>query len=167
MRDDSFGESGPEQPSAVLCPCPSGAEASPVWPGIWWGIHAFGDAPRADRNTRGSERSGGGPHRGQSYQTKPISLGWAGPGASRQCWQCRCSGTRSGQTKPIPSRADRAVGGVKRAKQSVRQAKLAPSSRLESCPAKGSRPAGIEVGVSGGNEWCEALRIAKGQPQRK
>ena len=32
---------------------------------------------------------------------------------------------------------------------------------------KGSRPAGIDVGVSGDNEWCEALRIAKGQPQRK
>ena len=32
---------------------------------------------------------------------------------------------------------------------------------------KGSRPAGIDVDVSGDNEWCEALRIAKGQPQRK
>jgi len=30
-----------------------------------------------------------------------------------------------------------------------------------------SRPAGIDVVVSGGNEWCEALRIADGQPQRK
>jgi hypothetical protein len=29
---------------------------------------------------------------------------------------------------------------------------------------KDSRPAGIEVGVSGDNEWCEALRTADGQP---
>src|SRR4030042_4850248 len=32
---------------------------------------------------------------------------------------------------------------------------------------KDSRPAGMNVGVSGGNEWCEALRAADGQPQRK
>jgi hypothetical protein len=41
-------------------------------------------------------------------------------------------------------------------KQSVRQAKLVQSSRCESCPVKGSRPAGMNMGASGGNEWCEA-----------
>ncbi len=41
------------------------------------------------------------------------------------------------------------------------------SAGHQSCPAKVSRPAGIDVDVSGGNEWCEASRIADGQPQRK
>jgi len=41
------------------------------------------------------------------------------------------------------------------------------SAGIESCPAKVSRPAGIDVDVSGGNEWCEASQIADGQPQRK
>ena len=38
------------------------------------------------------------------------------------------------------------------AKQSVRQGKLVQFSRFESCPAKVSRPAGIDVVVSGGNK---------------
>jgi hypothetical protein len=48
------------------------------------------------------------------------------------------------------------------AKQSWRH-----SAGVKPARPKDSRPAGIEVGVSGGNERCEALRIAKGQPQRK
>ncbi len=54
-----------------------------------------------------------------------------------------------------------------------RQTNRAPSKagaiRQVSNPVrpKDSRPAGIDVDVSGGNEWCEVLRIAKGQPQRK
>ena len=63
------------------------------------------------------------------------------------------------QTKPISRVLGRKTGfeGEKKAKQSVRQGKLVQSCRYESCPAKVSRPAGIDVGVSGGNEWCEAL----------
>ena len=52
-------------------------------------------------------------------------------------------------------------------KQTVRQAKLMRFSRYKSCPAKVSRPAGMNVCVSGGNEWYEAILTADGQPQRK
>ena len=34
----------------------------------------------------------------------------------------------------------------------------------QSCPVKGSRPAGMNVGASGDNEWCEAPWAADGQP---
>ena len=53
------------------------------------------------------------------------------------------------------------------AKQTVRQGTLMPFRRFESCPAQVTRPAAIVVGLSGGNEWCEALRIGDGWPQRK
>jgi len=33
------------------------------------------------------------------------------------------------------------------------------SAGHQSCPAKVSRPAGIDVDVSGGNEWCEASQL--------
>ena len=42
-------------------------------------------------------------------------------------------------------------------KQTVRQVKLVQFSRFESCPAKVSRPAGMNTCVSGGNKWYEAM----------
>jgi hypothetical protein len=42
-------------------------------------------------------------------------------------------------------------------KQTVRQGKLVQFSRFESCPAKVSRPAGMNTCVSGGNKWYEAM----------
>ena len=41
---------------------------------------------------------------------------------------------------------------ARRDKQSVRQGKLVQFSRFQSCPAKVSRPAGIDVVVPGGNK---------------
>ena len=60
-------------------------------------------------------------------------------------------GTARGRARPVIE-DQRSLHGDWRVKQSVRQGKLVQFSRFQSCPAKVSRPAGIDVVVSGGNK---------------
>ena len=59
------------------------------------------------------------------------------------------------------------LGGKTKPNEACAKLSWRDSAGIQSCPAKVSRPAGIDVDVSGGNEWCEASQIADGQPQRK
>jgi len=157
-----------------------------LW-GVWWAGRGAGKLGLADgarwRDMR-FER-GLGDKMGKSAKTGAVRQGgaWSRPGRAPAV--CAYRSHQGFLPQRAPSCAKRTqfqrvlagrsrCGGdrrrrrdARRAKQTVRQGKLVQFSRYESCPAKVSRPAGIDVVVSGGNEWCEALRIADGQPQRK